>query len=149
MAVSGATDRHQLPSGASRAPSRRRSVDAQLRHGCCPRRPVTIAAHDVTTRSNVSENDNTSSGSRWEPGAQQAAPDPAWQPPTVPQQPAGTTPEGTIPAAAAVPRANRGRLAVAAAAVGLVAARGGGGVVGGPSSPGEPHGDGGGAERGG
>lgn len=83
----------------------------------------------------MSENDNTSSGSRWEPAAQQPGSDPAWQPPTVPQQPAGTTSEAAVPTATA-PRGKRGRVALAAAAVGLVAAGGVGGFVVGQASSG-------------
>ncbi|WP_448628418.1 hypothetical protein [Geodermatophilus sp. URMC 64] len=76
----------------------------------------------------MSENDSAHSGSRREPGTTpQPAPAPTWQPPQAPPQ-AGPTPEP--------PRTGRGRAAVAAAALGLVAAGGLGGFVIGQASSG-------------
>jgi len=81
----------------------------------------------------VSENETPHSGSRWEPGATpeptaaQPTPAPAWVPP----QPVDG---GAAPATPAQP--GRGRLALAAAAVGLVAAGGIGGFVVGQASAG-------------
>jgi hypothetical protein len=81
----------------------------------------------------VSENETPHSGSRWEPGATpeptaaQPTPAPAWAPP---QRVDG----GAAPATPDQP--GRGRLALAAAAVGLVAAGGVGGFVVGQASAG-------------
>jgi hypothetical protein len=88
----------------------------------------------------VSENETPHSGSRWEPGAAQPeTPEPAtaqqpaqsWPPPAAPPQEPFYTAEAPTPA-----RGGRGRVALAAAAVGLVAAGGLGGFVIGQASSG-------------
>src|SRR4051794_40348926 len=124
-----------VPPGVARpsSPGRPPTADPQPRHGRRAHQPATIAGQDVTTRRSVSENETPHSGSRWEPGAHETTPQPApaqsWPPPVVPQQP--------VPTGQAAPAAvGRGRLAMAAAAIGLVAAGGIGGFVVGQASTG-------------
>src|SRR3954464_1464668 len=102
-------------------PTRSASAEPKRGHGSPSRHPVTITAQYVTRRRTVSENETPHSGSRWEPGATpeptaaQPIPAQAWPPPQ---------PVYAEAASAAPARPGRGRLALAAAAVGLVAAGG-------------------------